>query len=119
MLIDLTWKNVSVLEAGLLEGGAQRTAWTAYTDARITTDEAPSGVGPVVYLGKPEDPETGVQTYDGVIRDALLLFFDAEICVRAIIEDGNPDDVIETCEDYVNTHGGNVADMQALKPVGT
>lgn len=118
-VLTLTWRQVSLTEADLLESGAARRNWTYKRDARIKTFSAPLGVGPVVYAGTPENPETGISSYDGVIRDALFLFCDTADCVRALLEDVNPGDLEETIAHYMNTHGGDIATMQMLKPAGT
>jgi hypothetical protein len=118
MIMSLTWKSISNLEADLLENGAVRKSWTLHSDARITTSGASLGVGPCVYTGRPEDPETGAATYDGVVRDALFLFtdLDTSYCVRAILEDRDPTDLQETIEAFMLACGGDVSAMQAKKP---
>lgn len=113
-LITLGWRTVGNMEAELLEAGALRKTWTVSADARIRADGVL--VGPVVYMGKPEDPETGVATYDGVVRDALFIFSDGDASVRALAEDQNPDDLQETVDDYLTSSGGDLAAMRALKP---
>ena len=119
MILSLTWKSVSMMEADLLENGAVRKSWALHSDARITISGSTLGVGPVVYTGRPEDPETGAAVYDGVIRDALFLFcdLDSSHCVRAILEDRNPTDLQETISAYMQASGGDVSAMQALKPI--
>lgn len=113
-LITLDWRTVGNMEAELLEAGALRKTWTPAADARIRADGAL--VGPVVYTGKPEDPTTGVATYDGVIRDALFVFSDGDASVRALVEDANPDDLTETVNDYLASSGGDLDAMRARKP---
>lgn len=116
-VLALEWRVCSITETDLLESGAIRRTWTAKEDARIKTAAAPLGIGPVVYTGKAENPDTGISSYDGVIRDGLFLFCDESDCVRAILEDVDPTDLEETINNYMDTHGGDVETMQTLKPV--
>jgi hypothetical protein len=115
--IPLTWHAVSVMEADLLENGALRKSWSYPADARIKISGALLGVGPVVYKGKTEDPNTGEASYSGVIRDALFLFCDVADCVYAVLENVDPTALQETIDDYIANYGGDIAAMQAMKPV--
>lgn len=117
-VLTLIWRQVSLTEADLLESGAARRNWTYKRDARIKIPSAALGIGPVVYAGTPENPATGAASYDGVVRDALFLFCDTADCVRALLEDVNPEDLAETISHYMDTHGGDIPTMQTLKPVG-
>lgn len=121
MLIPLTWNGVTALSADLMENGALRKTWKKYSDARIETESAPLGVGPCVYTARPVDPDTGAETYDGVIKTALFMFFDEPGAgsVVCLLENADPDDLSETIGNFVSQHGGDVAAMQALKPAAT
>lgn len=116
MIIPLTWTAVSVLHADLIENGALRKTWKKHSDARIETESAALGVGPVVYTARPVDPDTGSETYDGVVKTAWFGFFDEADAVVSLVENADPDDLSETIADYIATHGGDIAAMQALKP---
>jgi hypothetical protein len=116
MILSLAWKSVPVIVGDLLENGANRKMWSYPVDARIKTSEAPLGVGPVVYKGKEENPETGESTYSGVIRDALFLFCDTADCVYAVLENVDPTDLNETITNFIANSGGDIAAMQAKKP---
>lgn len=118
MLIPLTWNGVTALSADLMENGALRKTWKKYSDARIETESAPLGVGPCVYTARPVDPDTNAETYDGVVKTALFMFYDepGNGSVVSLVENADPDDLQETIDDFITLHGGDVAAMQALKP---
>ncbi|MFP4423249.1 MAG: hypothetical protein ACLFRG_22155 [Desulfococcaceae bacterium] len=112
----LTYQVIDLLEAAILERGVNGLQYELVADARIKTEDNELGVGPVVYRGRTEDPETDTYSGDGVIRDALFLFVDEEDCLKSLVSNMDPTDLADTMADFMDTHGGSVADMKAKRP---
>lgn len=103
------------LQMVLLEEGAQSEKWPLAADARIKTEEDPVGVGPVVYKGRTLDEE-GNYASDGTVQQAMFMFFDGDESTYAILSNQTESDIVLTVEDFLVSHGGDVATMQGNKP---
>lgn len=106
-ILPLTFEVKSLMEAQLLEAGAKNKKWELYTDARIKN--ATMEVGPVVYLGKPDEK-------DAPRNDALILFQDESDAVLTILEDADPDDMMLTVDDFLTNAGADINVMKAKRP---
>ena len=115
-IVALTWEQDSLIAASLLENGADDLGWTLAADARLKTEEDPTGIGPVVFKGRPKDDTGKVDTKLGFPRDALFIFYKEAEAVRATLESQDPTDLTDTIADFLATHGGDVAAMTALAP---
>lgn len=115
-VISLAYEDITEMRAILLEEGAKDEKWTLAADARIKTDQNALGVGPVVYKARPTD-EDGVYSSTGTVKEALFLFFDDDgTAVMCLAENQAQADILLTVDDYLSSHGGDVAAMKALKP---
>lgn len=115
-VVSLTFEEDSLNIGKIIMAGLEDEKWIVEADARIKTEDDPVGVGPVVFTNRPEDPETNSYDVDGVVRDAVFLFFLENGVRRAEIFDQDPADLVDTVNDYLSSHGGDKTAMAALAP---
>ena len=114
-LINLSHRVCTIEEAEILEAGCKKNSWSLVTDGRISSP-ATGSIGPVAYLG-PVRKKEGPDGTDLPANDGIVMFFDEDDAVVAMLSNVDPTDLILTQADFLEQCGASISVMKTKRPL--